>query len=679
MKRLLLFVALILISLGLSAQSKAVLVQEYFSGNSIPSGWSILGMGQQNWSVSPTSYAGGEQGEMLMYYSPQFNGISRFVTPALDLTGLDEVIFSFKHYLDNYQGSHTLGIATSSDNGATWNVGWQQNYGADGAYQVIQTIHTADLGKENVKFCIFYQGNSYNFDNWYFDNVEIFVLENLDLQMNAVVIPDIVSKEEPVPVTFSFANYGVTPITSFDASYQVNNEEPVVEHFDVNVNSLNSGQVTFVTPIVELPGDYIVNVEVANVNGVGDDVLTNNTKAKKFGCAYGSTDRVPMIEHFSSSSCGPCVATNNTMNTFCNNNPGRFTYTKYAMNWPGSGDPYYTQEGNVRRVYYGVSGVPTLYLDGVTRSAAGFQTPFDTEAERPAYVDIRGNFTVEGNIIHVQFDLMSYVGLEDVRLLVTVNEKETHNNIGGNGETTFHHVMMKMLPNGNGTLLNMAGCEVRHFEFTQDMTSTHVEEMDDLEVSVFLQNVGTRDVYNSHFLNEDALFPAPVQNLTMVCEDNRETGLITATWEAPEGGEALMGYRVVLDGVVVEELTSDLSYSFESESEVFHVIEVQAIYRGDVTSVNAVTSINYVWDVEEDSTVHCRLYPNPANGMVSVQANENLNEIRVYNALGMLVNTINASGMAQTIDVTSYANGVYFIQMNTESGVTATRRLMVSH
>lgn len=679
MKRLLLFVSLILISFGVVAQSKAVLLQESFSGNSIPSGWSVVGMGTQNWSISNTSYAGGEQGELLLYYGPQFNGISRFTSPALDLTGLNEVTFSFKHYLDNYQGSHTLGIATSSDNGSTWNVGWQQTYGADGAYQVMQTIHTDDFGKENVKFCIFYQGNSYNIDNWYFDDIEVFVLENLDLRLNNVIIPAIVNKDEEVPVTIAFANYGVTPITSFDASYQVNNDEPVVEHFDVNVNSLNSGQVTFATPIVELPGDYTVTVEVTNVNGVGDDVLDNNIKSRSFGCAYGSTARVPMIEHFSSSSCGPCVSTNNIMHTFCNNNQGRFAYVKYSMNWPGNGDPYYTQEANVRRVYYGVSGVPTIYLDGVTRSASGFQNVFNTEAERPAYVDIRGNFTVEGKIIHVQFDVMSYVGLENALLLVTVNEKETHNNIGGNGETSFMHVLMKMWPNGNGTTLNMNGGEVRHFEFTQDMTSTHVEEMSDLEVAVFLQNVGTRDVYNSHFLNEDALYPAPVQNLTMVCEDNRETGLITASWEAPDSEETPLGYTVILDGVVVAELTDELSYSFESESEVYHVIEVQANYRDAVTSVNAITSVNYVWDVEEDSTVQCRLYPNPANGMVSVLANENLNEIRVYNALGMLVNTIKANGMAQTIDVASYANGVYFIQMNTESGVTATRRLVISH
>ena len=40
------------------------------------------------------------------------------------------------------------------------------------------------------------------------------------------------------------------------------------------------------------------------------------------------------------------------MEAFCNNNPGKYTYVKYQMNWPAPGDPYYTNEGGVRKTYY---------------------------------------------------------------------------------------------------------------------------------------------------------------------------------------------------------------------------------------------------------------------------------------------------------------------------------------
>lgn len=385
-----------------------------------------------------------------------------------------------------------------------------------------------------------------------------------------------------------------------------------------------------------------------------------------------------MIEHFSSSSCPPCVNVNNIMNNFTANNPGRFGYVKYCMNWPGNGDPYYVAaEGGVRRSYYGVSAVPTLYLDGVTRSTSGFQGTFDNAAAIPAYADIRGFFNVEGNTVNIAFDVMSYVAMENVRMYVIVNEKETKNNIGGNGETSFHHVMMKMIPDAQGTTLTLDGCESRHFEFTQDMSGTHVEEMSDLEVVVFLQNNGSREIYNSHFLNEGGDYPAPVENLMVTVEDNRETGVATATWDAP-AGVTPMGYKVILNGEVVEELTTNLSYSFDIEDGEFNVIEVQAIYNG-YTSVMAAAGVNYVWSVSDNNTVKCQLFPNPANESVLVMANEKLTEVRVYNTLGMLVNTIKTNSSAQYIDVTKLANGIYYVQMDGESGATATQRLVVSH
>lgn len=678
MKKFLLVMLSLLMCSAMMAQNRSTLFEETFDSSTMPSGWQIMGSGVNNWSVSPTNTAGGEANELLMSYSPSFNGTSRLVLPALDLTGYETVSFSFKHYLDNYSGSHVLGIATTSDNGANWNVAWQQTYSSDGGYTVTQNITTPDMGKDNVRFCVFYTGYSYNFDNWYFDNFEIFTLENLDVKLTKVMVPAIIGKEDPTEVSFEVSNRGTTAVIMVEASYQVNDEEPVTQFFATNLQSMSSTTLHFDTPIVLTPGDYQVKVNVIKVNNLEDDDAANNEKTASCACAYGKTDRFPMIEHFSSSSCPPCVSVNTMMNNFTAQHPGEFGYVKYSMNWPGSGDPYYVAaEGGVRRAFYGVAAVPTLYLDGVVRSSSGFQGTFENEAAIPSYADIRGSFTVEGNIVNISFDVMSYVGMKDVVMHVIVNEKETKNNIGGNGETSFHHVMMKMIPNAYGTTLNMDGCEIRHFEFTQDMTGTHVEEMSDLEVVVFLQDNGSREVFNSHFLNEDGQTPAPVENLTVICEDNRESGVATASWDAPAGTTPI-GYKVILNGEVMEELTSDLSYSFDVEDGDFDVIEVQAIYDG-YASVKCVSSINYVWSASENSTVKSCVYPNPANNQVSVIANENLKEVRVYNTLGMLVTTVRANSSTQNIDVTEFANGIYYIQMDTESGATATRRLVVAH
>ena len=201
-------------------------------------------------------------------------------------------------------------------------------------------------------------------------------------------------------------------------------------------------------------------------------------------------------------------------------------------------------------------------------------------------MDIRGSFSVEGNIINVKADVMPYIDA-DARVFISVNEKETHNNVGGNGETSFHHIFMKMLPDAQGTSVNFTACELQHLEFTQDMSGTHVEEMSDLEVSIWVQNYNTKEMFNSHFAYEYTdVHPYPVENLTLT-EVNR--GTLVASWDAPANGNPL-GYDVYVNNVLVAENTTETSYSFEGEAGVFYVVGVVAKYEGDMSSVKVLAS-----------------------------------------------------------------------------------------
>ena len=589
MKKSLLFAFTLLFATAMMAQNRSVLLQESFDGASMPAGWSIVGLGQSNWNISATNNAGGEPNEMWLYYGPQFNGISRLVSPVIDLTGLNSVIISFKHSLDNYSGSHTLGIATTSDGGTTWNEGWSQAYSSDGVYTVIQEITTPDVGSANFQFCVYYSGNSYNIDNWYFDDIMAFTLENLDLAVTGTSLPAIIPTGNHT-IEMNVMNYGATTITSVEASYEVSGMMPLGQTFEVNIAPLATTTLSFDAPAaLNTPGSYDVTLTIVKVNGQDDDVLDNNMLVKSVSIPMDYVQRIPMIEHFSSSTCGPCVSVNNQMNTFCNNNAGRYTYTKYQMNWPGNGDPYYTAEGGVRRTYYGVSGVPDIYLDGVgTNNAAVNQNTFNQHAAEPGYFDIRGSFTVDGNNIHILADVMPYVD-DEVRVYVSVNEKVTHGNVGTNGETEFHHVFMKMMPNGEGSTLAFSAGEMQRLEFTQDMSGTHVEEMSDLEVSIWVQNHGSKYVYNSHFAYEytDA-HPYPVENLTLA-EVVGPRGMFEASWDAPANGTPT-GYNVYVNNELMAENITETEYSFEGDPDMFYVVGVVALYENEKTSVKVVTS-----------------------------------------------------------------------------------------
>lgn len=584
MKKTLLFAVALMISTAMMAQSRAVLLKESFDGTSMPAGWNVMGLGTSNWSVSQTLFAGGMPNELHLYYDPSFNGISRMVMPAVDLTGISEVNVGFKHSLNNYSGAHTLGIATTSDDGATWNVGWSQSYNTSNSWEVSETITTPDMGQPNVRFCIFYQGSSYNINDWYFDDIEIFVLEDLDLALQSVNIASQMPCSDK-EIQMLVKNYGTTPITSVTATYEITGNAPVSETFETNIASLETATLTFGTKTNLSLGDYHFSAQIDAVNGQPDDDPSNNQKEQDFSTVIASVEKVPMIEHFSASTCPPCYNTSMYMNTFCNTNAGRFTYTKYQMNWPGAGDPYYTSEGGTRRTYYGVNGVPSIFLNG-QNSGAVPQVLFDYHADMYGFVDVRGSFAVEGNTITVKADVMPFIDA-NARVYISVNEKVTTGNVGTNGETSFHHVFMKMLPDAQGSTVSLVSGELQHLEFTQDMSGTHVEEMSDLEVSVWVQNYATKEIYNSRFAYEYSdIHPYPVDSLTLAEADGNT---MTASWNAPAQGEPI-GYNVYVNNELVAENTTETTYSFDAEPGVFYVVGVVALYAEEKTSVKSVAA-----------------------------------------------------------------------------------------
>lgn len=402
------------------------------------------------------------------------------------------------------------------------------------------------------------------------------------------------------------------------------------------------------------PGNYNITIWISQVNG---EAYEGNQSQKSVSVATSSVERKVMIEHFSSSTCGPCVSVNASMHTLTNNNPGKYCYVKYPMNWPGNGDPYYTQEGGVRRTYYAVAGVPYVVAEGgkYADNPALTQVLLNQFYEVSAFVDLRGSFTLEGNIIHVKVDVSPNITGTST-LFVTVNEKETHNNVGGNGENTFHHIMMKMLPNAEGTLLNFVAGETQSFEFTHDMSTTHVEEMTDLEVAIFVQSLETGEMLNSRFAYEySELHPYPVENLQAAKEGTN----INISWEA-HPMTAPSGYKIKVNGALLEENYQGTSYTYENATGNLYAVQIEANYL-EMTSV-AVTKM-----VDMNAPEECQ----PVTALTATQDNHNvvLSWNAPANAIGFKI-LRNSELIAEVANVTSYsdidvAEGTYTYGINT--------------
>ncbi len=542
--------------------SNAQLLDEDFSAGVPANGWTIDAE-QANWSQVTTENAGGTAPEARLNWNPQFDGTSRFISPAMDLTGIPDIILSFKHAINHYDGPYTVGVATRS-NGGAWTSVWSMD-GADIVEEQTLLINNSDTNQANFEFCFYFTGNSYNMNYWYIDDVKVLEVSNLNMAINSVDTP-LFAVVGNVDIKGTMANYGITTITSFDATYQIDNDAPVTETFSgLNLNITNVYNFTFSTPWSAYAGNHNVEIFIHNINGIGDDDnMMDNVLNKSISIATQTTTNFPLFEEFTSSTCAPCASFNSSaMNPFMINHPNDIAVVKYQMSWPSPGDPYYTDEGGVRRGFYQVTSVPSIFIGGTQYSAtaAGLTNGLNTENAKGAMMDVNADFTMNGSNITVNVDVLPYL-TGDFQVHIAVIEKETTQNVGNNGETSFEHVMMKMLPDANGT--NAGFVSGTNFTFSEsfDMSTTNVEELNDLAVVVFVQHNATKTIMQSKylpvranagledvFLNAVSVYPNPSKGVISIESNENLTINITD----------ITGRKVVENTTIIHSGSIDLS------------------------------------------------------------------------------------------------------------------------
>ena len=333
------------------------------------------------------------------------------------------------------------------------------------------------------------------------------------------------------------------------------------------------------------------------------------------------------------------------------------------------GDPYYNEECKAKKIYYNnVNAVPSVFLDGDFYGNTFITNQdFEDTYKTPAYIELKGAFNVNeaDSTIKVIVDIMPFMNLYNKRLFVSVNEKTTTGNVGFNGETEFHHILMKMLPDVEGTALDFKTGEMQHFEFSYDMNMTNMEELNDLEVAAWIQDYDSFVIYNSNYLYEYTEHPYPVQNLQLT--DNDSTLLIT--WEAPEQGSPL-GYNIYINDELVAENHNELSYSTKANG--LTVAKVVAVYENGKTSASVIENIsienNTVSIIENNISLN--IYPNPVNDRLYIEAETVIEEVVVYDVYGRVQNLRNSETqkLRNSIDVSDLKSGIYFVKINTEKG-----------
>jgi hypothetical protein len=331
-----------------------------------------------------------------------------------------------------------------------------------------------------------------------------------------------ISLNKPTKIYGSINNLGSQAVTSMTINYQLESDAVV----SANLTGLNiaasGGSYVFTHPtplIVTSEGSKMLKVWATNING-GADAFPSNDILSKY--VIGAENlRKSLHEIFSSSTCGPCAPGNaNYKKVVGARDNNLFNSIKYQQDFPGTGDPYSTTESVARRNFYAINSIPRMEVDGKwDQNASSFTDAiFNQFQALPAEISIDATYKVFGKTVTADIKLKSAINItgDNNVLHVAIIEGKTTANLKSNGEKEFLHVMKKMVPNQNGTVLTgglALGVEKSYtlsYEFPGNYrlapdgqnpislaTEHSVEGFDDLEVIVFVQNITTKAVVQS--------------------------------------------------------------------------------------------------------------------------------------------------------------------------------------
>lgn len=228
---------------------------------------------------------------------------------------------------------------------------------------------------------------------------------------------------------------------------------------------------------------------------------------------YSQSQRLVMLEEFTSATCGPCVSANSQFHTWQNTNPDKFTSIYYHVNWPVAGDPMnLANPGEVStRVSYYMSPsnmyVPYSVLDGnyYNGSAGGWNmntintryavaSPFELQVKNTV------NATQDTVFSTVLVKCTQNVGAS-MTLHNVIIEKWIHFNsapcASSNGERDFYNVMKKMLPGSGGTTLPTTMAAGDYVLVEGIWKAANVYDYSQIASVGFVQDKSTKEIYQT--------------------------------------------------------------------------------------------------------------------------------------------------------------------------------------
>ncbi|MDP5169631.1 MAG: T9SS type A sorting domain-containing protein [Bacteroidia bacterium] len=324
-----------------------------------------------------------------------------------------------------------------------------------------------------------------------------------DIETITIEVADLVQlKDAPVPMKGTFATYGTEALKSFDFNYQINGGAVQSTHYSgpVNLQSLEHG----IPWIPTAEGNYLIKMWLGLPNGKADQRPSNDTLTKLVTVLEELPIRKVLVEEATQHNCGPCAAVNPAFDAMLQANFADVAPVKYASHWPGANNDWRRKFNEPHHsamvTYWGVSGVPTGFVDGAFLEANPGSINQGTIDQRKGKSGVFAmDFTeaVNGSDIDISVDVENLIDMEGknlmLRIAIVQDEKFFATATGTNGEKEFFDIMRYMVPSPNGTILATQAGATETVNFTYPIDPAFRESI--IRVVAWVMDVDTREVY----------------------------------------------------------------------------------------------------------------------------------------------------------------------------------------
>ncbi len=536
---------LLLLMAALSARAQTHFLVD-FSDGFPPAGWTIEGH-ESNWSSEVSANAGGSSPEARFSWSPQFNGVTRLISPVFDLTGNLALTVDFRHFVNHYSGNYTLGVATRSG-GSDWHDVWTLHPNGDvGPEQVFVSMGNEDISAADFQICWYFSGNSYNIDYWYLDDLHLYTPYMDDVAVTAILLENQYAAGETVVPQAVVRNVGLN-IENFSVScacYNSAGEELFSGESEVT-GFMPSTETTVVFPELVLPTENeLYRFTVTTL--LETDMDSTNDRQDKFVNTYTTPRDQVILEIGTGTWCTYCPgAAMGAEDLVDNGHPvGVVEYH--------SGDNFENATALARINYYGISGFPTAVFDGLEKYVGGSHDQSLYNAYLPLVEARQGVNTpctiavygeAEGLDYHLAVHIQRMAPVADVPMFLQVALTESDIFINWQGQNHVDFVERMLIPGPEGTPVSLLDQEEVTVELDFALDPTWIAG--NCELVAFLQNGDTKEILQGTKVALGELTP------DAVVADSRlpETPLLLGNYPNPFNPETRIDYFLAGSGSV---------------------------------------------------------------------------------------------------------------------------------